>query len=86
MKKQKVLELFGTNTALADFLDIRPQYVSAWKDDIPDHFAYELHVRTNGVLPLDLAETDHPYKRMDYEVFVQKYKSTKVSKSAQKLG
>ena len=85
MKKQNVLDLFGTNTALAAFLGVTPQYISRWPDNIPEYIAYELHVRTDGVLKLDLAATKQPYKRMDYETFVQEYKSTKVSKSAQKL-
>lgn len=53
MYKVKVLEYFGTITACAEKLGIKPQAISQWGDVIPEKQAYRIERMTQGALSVD---------------------------------
>ena len=53
MKKRDVIEYFGGIKEAAQALDIWPQTIYAWGDDVPDNVAYKIQVITNGELMVD---------------------------------
>ena len=50
MRKQDVIEHFGSQRAIAEALDISEQAVSAWDDEIPEGRQFQLQVITGGKL------------------------------------
>ena len=50
MKKQDVIDYFGSIKKTADALDCWPQTVYQWGDTVPDNVAYKIQVITNGKL------------------------------------
>lgn len=53
MKKDTAIEHFGSASALADALGIRPASVSEWGELVPEGRAYQLQVLTGGKLSVD---------------------------------
>lgn len=50
MKKKDVIEYFGDIKQAARALDIWPQTIYQWGDDVPENMAYKIQVITNGKL------------------------------------
>ena len=50
MKKQDVIEYYGTMAAAARALGVKRQAVHQWPDEVPLGRAYQLQVITNGEL------------------------------------
>lgn len=53
MRKQTVIEHFGTAAAVAEALGISRQAVSEWGEVVPKGAAYQLQVITAGRLAVD---------------------------------
>lgn len=53
MLKQFVLDHFGSQTALSDFLKISNSSISQWNDVIPEKQALRIEKLTNGALKYD---------------------------------
>jgi DNA-binding transcriptional regulator YdaS (Cro superfamily) len=53
MLKQSVLDHFGSQTALSDFLKISNSSISQWNDVIPEKQALRIEKLTNGALKYD---------------------------------
>lgn len=56
VKKQAVIEYFGSVGAVAQALKIKGSAVSQWGEDVPMRRAYELERITNGALKVDDVE------------------------------
>ena len=50
MKKKDVIEYFGGIKQAARALDIWPQTIYQWGEDVPENMAYKIQVITNGKL------------------------------------
>ena len=50
MKTQRAIQHFGSRSALASALDIKPSAVSQWGDVVPIRRQYELEILTGGKL------------------------------------
>jgi hypothetical protein len=50
MKTQNAIDYFGSRKKLADALELWPQAVYRWGDEVPEGSAYKLQVITNGEL------------------------------------
>lgn len=50
MRKQDVIEHFGSQRAIAEALDISEQAVSAWEDEIPEGRQFQIQIITGGKL------------------------------------
>ena len=50
MKKKDVIEYFGDIKQAARALDVWPQTIYAWSDDVPVNMAYKVQVITKGKL------------------------------------
>lgn len=50
MKKNDVIEHFGSIKKTADALGIWPQAVYSWREDVPETMAYKVEVITGGKL------------------------------------
>lgn len=61
MRKETVIEHFGSAQAVATVLDISRQAVGDWGEIIPEGAAYKLQVITAGKLRVDTA--DYPKDR-----------------------
>lgn len=53
MRKDEAIAHFGTASALADALGIRPASVAEWGEFVPEGRAYQLQVITGGKLRVD---------------------------------
>lgn len=53
MKKQDVIDYFGSVTELAKALKIRPQSISQWGDEVPELRAYQIEHLTGGQLKVE---------------------------------
>lgn len=53
MKTKKVIKHYGSVKKVAQALDIYPQTVYAWGEDVPDSASYKIQVLTNGVLKVN---------------------------------
>ena len=50
MKKKDVIEYFGGIKQAAIALNIWPQTIYQWSDDVPENVAYKIQVITDGAL------------------------------------
>ena len=50
MKKQDVIDHFGSIKKAADALGIWPQAIYSWGENVPETMAYKVQVITNGKL------------------------------------
>lgn len=53
MRKQTVVEHFGSEAKVAEALEISRAAVWKWPDIVPEGSAYKLQVITNGALQVD---------------------------------
>lgn len=53
MKKRDVIEYFGGIKQTAQALDLWPQTIYQWGDDVPDTLAYKIQVITDGKLKVN---------------------------------
>jgi len=53
MKKKDVIEYFGGIKQAARALDLWPQTLYAWGEDVPENIAYKIQVITNGKLMVE---------------------------------
>lgn len=53
MKKKDVIEHFGDIKQAARALDVWPQTIYAWGDDVPVNMAYKVQVITEGKLKVE---------------------------------
>ena len=60
MKKADVISHFGTESAVAEALEISRQAVNKWPDVVPEGIAYKLQVLTAGHLRVDPAAYRKP--------------------------
>ena len=64
MKKSDAVAYFGTQDALAEFLDVSPQAVSQWPGEhIPRGHQLEIQMHTKGKLMADRRESSRKRKR-----------------------
>lgn len=53
MKKIDVIEYFGGVKQTAQALDLWPQTIYQWGDNVPDTLAYKIQVITDGALKVN---------------------------------
>lgn len=53
MKKKDVIEYFGGIKQAAIALNIWPQTIYQWSDDVPENVAYKIQVITDGALKVE---------------------------------
>lgn len=53
MKKQSVIDHFGSVRAVADALNITYQSVREWPEDVPEGRQFQIQVITKGALTVD---------------------------------
>ncbi len=53
MKKEKVIEYWGSVAEVAQQMDLTPQAVYAWPDELPFEVACKVQVRTRNILLVD---------------------------------
>lgn len=58
MKKQDVIDHFGSIKKTADALGCWPQTVYQWGQDVPENVAYKIQVITNGKLMVETKQND----------------------------
>ena len=56
MRKEDVIQHFGSEVAVAEALEISRQAVNKWPDTVPEGVAYKLQVMTAGLLRVDPAD------------------------------
>ena len=60
MKTASAIEKFGNVQALADALDISPQAIYQWGDEVPEGRAFQIEVLTGGELKAGPQEQGAP--------------------------
>lgn len=53
MKKQQVIDHFGSTRAVADALGITYQSVREWPEEVPEGRQFQIQVITDGALTVD---------------------------------
>lgn len=79
MKTKDVIKIFGSAPTLAKCLGITAQAIYQWPEFVPKQWAYEIEVRTEGLLKFDISNNTQAKSVASYDMkaFVQKYNQTK---------